>query len=145
MATASEVEAVVQSVVSWASSQQDIVAVALVGSWARGNASSHSDIDLILLTDLRDSRRCSVRWLKQFLSENGLPRLRSFFDRTYGVGWSRQVTLRNGLEIEFTFCKQSWAALDPIDIGTQHVITGGFRPLYDPLNLLQQLHLSVIA
>jgi len=139
MATASEVESVVRSVVSWAGSQQDVLAVALVGSWARGTASGQSDIDLIFLTDNCSSRRGSVRWLKQLIRESHLPNLVKFIDRTYGVAWSRQARLRGGLDIEFTFASQSWANTSPIDSGTRHVISGGFRPLYDPQNLLRNL------
>lgn len=136
---------VVRSVALWARSQPDILAVVLVGSWARGAASSKSDIDLIFLSENCSSRRSSVRWLKQFIRKNHLPNLVKFIDQTYGVAWSRRTKLRGGLEIEFTFANQSWASTSPIDSGTRRVVSGGFRPLYDPFNLLQQLQSAVIA
>ena len=37
--------------VRWASAQLDVQAIALVGSYARGEARDDSDIDLVLLTD----------------------------------------------------------------------------------------------
>lgn len=38
-----------QSVIEWAKNEPDLMALALVGSYARGEASPESDVDLILL------------------------------------------------------------------------------------------------
>jgi predicted nucleotidyltransferase len=38
----------------WASSQPDIQAVALVGSYARGSATDASDVDLMIVANQRD-------------------------------------------------------------------------------------------
>ncbi|MBE9479394.1 MAG: nucleotidyltransferase domain-containing protein, partial [Chloroflexi bacterium] len=43
------VRAFLQSVIEWAKNEPDLIALALVGSHARGEASPESDVDLILL------------------------------------------------------------------------------------------------
>ncbi|MEU9671251.1 nucleotidyltransferase domain-containing protein [Streptomyces bobili] len=45
-----EVRAVVERVTGWAAGREDIGGVLLVGSWARGAARAHSDVDLVVLT-----------------------------------------------------------------------------------------------
>jgi len=46
-----EANAIVSAVTGWAIERGDICAMALVGSWARGNPRQDSDIDLLLLSD----------------------------------------------------------------------------------------------
>jgi hypothetical protein len=47
---AEEVERLLRTVQRWALSRDDIDAVALVGSWTRGDAFAHSDVDLVFVT-----------------------------------------------------------------------------------------------
>ena len=51
---------------SWASTQPDIQAVALVGSYAREAATESSDIDLVMLVNDPDRFIQDTDWLKQF-------------------------------------------------------------------------------
>jgi Nucleotidyltransferase domain len=44
------VERLLERAVAWARRQPDIRGLALVGSWARGNARADSDVDLVVLT-----------------------------------------------------------------------------------------------
>ena len=46
-----EYERIIRSVADWAARQEDIIGVAVVGSWARKNARMDSDVDLVILTD----------------------------------------------------------------------------------------------
>lgn len=59
------IERFLSAVVQWASAQPDIVAVALVGSHARGTAKPTSDVDLVILTS------CPQRYLQATVNQRG--------------------------------------------------------------------------
>ena len=52
--------------IGWASAQEDMQAIALVGSYARGEAREDSDIDLVLLTDNPQKYLEDLRWIEHF-------------------------------------------------------------------------------
>lgn len=60
-------------------------------------------------------------------------------DADYGLAWSRHVELAPLANIEFTFCEPSWAATDPIEVGTVNALSGGCRVLVDKANLFANL------
>jgi Nucleotidyltransferase domain len=60
---AGEVEAFVASLLSWARLHDDVRAVALVGSWARGQPRADSDVDVVLLSEAPDRYVESEDWL----------------------------------------------------------------------------------
>ena len=103
--------------------------MALTGSWARGEATDSSDLDLLFLTDQAADYRRSRKWMRDIR-----------FERTtttdYGVVWSRHLHLVPSAEIELTFANSFWAALDPLDAGTRGVIQGGFEPIFDKDGIL---------
>ena len=61
----SEVDAIINAITCWAIERDDIRAIALVGSWARGNPRQTSDVDLLFLTDKAEEYRECRRWLAQ--------------------------------------------------------------------------------
>lgn len=134
-----------QQVTEWARSHQHILAVALVGSQARGTAHAESDIDLMLLSEQPLLFKASTDWLSEI--DWGTLRIRKWEDITYGAVWSRHVYLNVDLnvddagcvEVELSFGQPSWASIAPIDPGTQHVVRGGCRVLYDADAHLTQL------
>lgn len=117
---------------TWAERQQDIRAVALVGSYARGEARSDSDIDLILLA--RDPARYLRRtdWVSTFgeVLESSL--------ENWGEVQSLRVRFRDAPEVEFGFAGLDWAGLPP-DRGTSDVLRRGCRTLIDHDALLGQV------
>ena len=58
-----EAWAIVNAVADWAIEREDIRAMTLVGSWARGNPHQASDIDLLLLSDRAHEYRRRQKWL----------------------------------------------------------------------------------
>jgi uncharacterized protein len=65
-------------------------------------------------------------------------------DEDYGLLWSRRMWLEpNRDEIEIGFALPSWADVNPIDPGTQHVIADGCCALHDPKRLLTGLCAAV--
>ncbi len=48
----------------WSDRQPDIKGVAVVGSWARGDATMGSDIDVVILTTVRDDYVAFDHWVR---------------------------------------------------------------------------------
>lgn len=126
---------VVRSVTAWATQQPDIVGVAVVGSWARGQARMDSDVDLVVLTTDKDRYITDGRWVPDAVGE--LAELVRTQD--WGPLTERRVVLRSGLEVEFGFVPPSWAGVDPADPGTARVVRDGCSPLVDPDGALARL------
>lgn len=119
----------------WTSSCPDIVAAAIVGSWARGDAREDSDIDLVLLTEHPDAYVKGEDWI-----EDLSPGARLIRTADWGPIIERRLLLRSSsLEVEVGVGRPSWAAALPVDPGTRKVVRGGFRPLFDPQGLLAAL------
>jgi predicted nucleotidyltransferase len=132
-ARVAEYEGVVSSVTEWAESQAGIVAVGVVGSWARGNQHSDSDVDLVVLTPDKAAYTATDGWIEAAIGQRA-PVVRRTEWRALT---ERRLRLASGLEVEFGFVEPSWASLDPIDPGTAEVvIDGGLLPVYDPEGLL---------
>jgi predicted nucleotidyltransferase len=142
MADIAPVEQILSPVTAWARSRSDILALAIVGSWARGTAQPGSDIDLVLLVPEPLSFRYDEQWLGEIAWRDA--RIAQWHDADYGKVWSRHVQLEPPCEIEFTFCAPSWAAIDPLDATTTGVVSGGCRVLLDKSRLFEKL-LTVLA
>jgi predicted nucleotidyltransferase len=56
-----DVDAIVRAVADWALHREDIRAMAIVGSWARGDPHQGSDVDLLLLSDRADGISASPK------------------------------------------------------------------------------------
>jgi uncharacterized protein len=132
---ASEYLELKRSVERWARQQEDIVGVALVGSWARSQARKDSDIDFVLLTRSKDRYVVEHEWAVEAVSQP------SDIIRTkqWGPLTERRVRLSSGLEVEFGFAPPSWASTHPVDLGTAQVVHDGCLPLVDPAGLFARL------
>lgn len=118
--------------IPWVYSQPDIIAAALVGSYARGEAKASSDIDLMLLTNKPDTYLNHREWLNTF----GI--IDSVTEKEYGETTSLHTYYRSGLEVEFSISPPSWANL-PLDAGTKSVIERGFKIIVDKTGNLKNL------
>ena len=112
-----------------------VVAIAVVGSWARGAARADSDLDLVVLTEQPSVALCTSDWIAVFGDEVdvGCAPLTSEPSRNAGSGCP------TGLVIEVGIAEPSWAATDPLDAGTERVVRDGVVPLHDPHGLLNAL------
>jgi predicted nucleotidyltransferase len=119
-------------VTAWAASQPTISGVALVGSYARGEARADSDIDLVLLCTEPASLLIDTSWLHLF---GAVERCQT---EDWGLVQSLRVHYRESFEVEFGITSRVWAAL-PVDPGTQHVVAHGMRLLMDRDGLLGRL------
>ena len=113
-----------QNVVEWAKNEPDLLALALVGSYARGEASPESDVDLILL--LRNPKE----YLKDrdWISEFGEPG--PIVQEEWGKVTSLRVLYADGLEVEFGLANLEWGS-DSSDEGDAQVIKNGLVVLYE--------------
>jgi len=128
------IERFLSAVVQWASAQPDIVAVALVGSHARGTATEDSDIDLVMLVDQPGRYLEDIEWLRQFGSVERQQ------VECYGLVTSLRVWYAGGREVEYGITTRHWAAV-PLDEGTQQVINDGIKVLFEREALLS-VHLE---
>jgi hypothetical protein len=135
-------ELLTSTVATWVGSRSDLRGLAVVGSWARGNARPDSDLDLLILaTDLEGYRRDRA-WLSDLGLEEAGYRLSSQRSVLYGVAMSWHLNLDPAAEIELTFAGLKWAATDPIDAGTRLVVADAFRVVLDKDGRLNPLAAS---
>jgi predicted nucleotidyltransferase len=132
-------EALTRAVRAWAIERDDMRAMALIGSWARGKPRQGSDLDLLLLTDRANEYRRLRKWLTEIgFAEVGY-RIQSSETAVYGAVWSRHVHLLPAAEVELTFANCSWASIKPLDDGTRGVVKNGFRAIFDRDGILGKL------
>lgn len=135
-ARVAEYRSVVAAVTGWAEPRADIIAIGIVGSWARGEHHDGSDVDVVVLTPHKAAYAAGDDWIAAALGQV-VPIVRR---AEWGVLTERRVRLPSGLEIEFGLVEPSWAQTDPIDPGTAAVVAdGGLLPAHDPHGLLTQL------
>ncbi len=123
--------------VEWAVASPAIRAVALVGSYARGDAREDSDVDLVVLTIAPGEVLGSDGWSDLFGPTQLVER------RDFGAVQERRLRLGSGLEVEMGIATPAWAAIEPLDEGTEQVASDGLIPLYDPDGLLTHLLAAV--
>ncbi len=118
-------------VTNWSAAQADIMALALVGSHAKGTATDSSDVDLVLITLKPVIYLDNFDWIGQF------GRIAKTQIEYYGLITSIRVWYIDGLEVEYGITDKSWAA-EPLDAGTQQVINDGMRILFERNNILSR-------
>jgi len=109
---------------AWSEAQSNIIAIALVGSYARGDATELSDVDLVIITSSPEAMINNPSWIENF----GRPKKINFGD--WGKVQSIRAHYHNGLEVEFGITDMNWLA-QPIDEGTASVIKDGILVVYD--------------
>jgi predicted nucleotidyltransferase len=118
----------------WAEAQDNILAVGLVGSYARGDEKEDSDIDLMIIIKDQDLYINDDTWINKFGEVDKI------IDEEWGQLKTKRVFYKDGLEVEFNFDKKSW--VNPKDSGTKRVVTDGMKILVDKDDLLEKLILA---
>jgi len=108
-----------------------VVAVALVGSWARAAGRADSDVDLVVLCEAPEALAESAAWFNLFGDGAELIRTEDF-----GLLKERRLRRPDGLVVEICVGRRDWAATDPLDAGSANVARAGMRVLYDPHGIL---------
>jgi predicted nucleotidyltransferase len=117
----------------WASTQDSIDAVALIGSHARGAARWDSDIDLIIITSDTDHYVDDGTWTWMFGEVASANR------EDYSAVQSVRVRYPDYGEIEFGFAAPTWADPEAVDAGTARVVADGMVILIDKAGRLAKL------
>jgi predicted nucleotidyltransferase len=136
---AAEVERVLAAFAAWAPARADVVAVGLVGSWARGTARMDSDVDVVVVSSGPDERAAAAGWPGQLRAAAEVRR------RRWGVLLETRLETAGGLEVEIGVVPVEWTAVDPVDAGTARVVRDGLRILYDPEGRLAALQRAAAA
>ncbi|MBN2554668.1 MAG: aminoglycoside 6-adenylyltransferase [Anaerolineales bacterium] len=123
--------AFLQRIVHWAQTQPDLLAVALVGSHARGDARPDSDVDLVLISSESESRIAHNEWIGVFGEPAQIQR------EIWEKVTSLRVNYKDRLEVEFGVAAPSWGS-DPNDKGDARVIQDGIIVLYEQGRLLSE-------
>lgn len=124
-----QVQDLLYKVTRWAEDQPKILGLALVGSQARDEARSDSDVDLILLATEPQIFINDSEWINIFGS------VKSCVLEDWGLVTSLRINYHEGLEVEYGLTSREWAN-EPIDEGTHRVILDGMQILLDKTGLL---------
>jgi len=138
MQTTPSVAHLLDRVTAWAASQPTIAGLALVGSYARGEARADSDIDLVLLCTQPPAYVCDTAWIQCF------GEVERCDVEDWGLVRSLRVHYRDGVEVEFGLTTLAWAQL-PVDPGTRSVVAPGLSILFDRDGRLARLRDAVVA
>ncbi len=139
------IDSILEKVANWAEIRSEILALALVGSYARGEAKPDSDIDLMAIASNPEFFRQNHDWMHQINWESINCKILTFNDAEYGAVWSRHIYLTNlsnqfnNIKLEISFGLPTWASINPIDSGTFNVVSRGCKILYDSQGILTNL------
>ena len=109
---------------AWASNRSDILGVALIGSYARGEATESSDVDVVIVAEQPDEYLQDRSWVRTFGTVRDIER------KDYGRLTALRARYDQGLEVEYGVTDEDWAA-DPLDEKTREVISAGMRVLFE--------------
>lgn len=113
----------------WSNHHQSFIkGVAVVGSYARGDFHSESDVDLIIIGPNKELI------LKIILDEFIYEEMNSYQFEEWGILTSLRILYINHLEVEFGVVTESWIN-EPLDEGTKEVVKNGFRIVLDKENI----------
>jgi predicted nucleotidyltransferase len=128
---ASEAESLIALIEALVWERNDLRAMAVCGSWARGNPRADSDLDILIITQDPTPLRRSQKWIQEIqFYEAGF----EYIDHEiaeYGAVWSAHIELKPGAELELTVAEENWASVDAMDMGTRSVITDAFKIIVD--------------
>jgi len=111
----------------WGNQTDDISAVILVGSHARGVARPDSDIDLVIVAEYPERYILEQSWLEVF-GQTVKTR-----HEDWGLVQSLRVWFESSLEVEFGFTTKEWIA-EPLDEGTRIVLDDSYRFIINKVN-----------
>ncbi len=112
------------SVKKWGEKEEQIRAIILVGSYARGSQKEDSDVDLVIISTNR-----RLFWESNFV--DGFGRVTKFQKEDWGRVTSLRVWYDNNcLEVEFGITTPVWLE-KPLDEGTRRTLSDGFKVLLD--------------
>lgn len=122
----------IAKVLEWSRKDDRVLALALCGSHARGEARDDSDIDFCILTANPDALLRDRSWIVALASDAEIAGPVEDYNRVQSIRVFYGTT-----EAEYGVTDQAWAE-PPIDPGTAAVINDGLKILYDPDGRLER-------
>lgn len=130
--SSADIDPFLKRLVRWAKQHEEILSVALIGSYARAQATRDSDIDIMLISKHPEVFISSQAWLGDFGT------VQQAVQQVHGEVTSWHVEYEGHIKIEFAISSPTLVVL-PVDAGTQKVMADGIEVLYDPSELLKNL------
>lgn len=127
-----EFDEFIASIKNWGELSEEINAIVLVGSYARGTAKQSSDIDLVIITTEKEKLLSNSYVFNQF----GKPMKTS--REYYGAVTSIRIWYEDSFEVEYGITDINWISV-PLDYGTHRVLSDGYRVIVDKLNCFNQI------
>ena len=122
----------IAKVAEWSRRDHRVIAAAVCGSYARGEATPDSDVDFCILTPSPGALLDNRSWIRDFGSD---ARIAGPIE-DYNLVQSIRV-FYGATEAEFGITDEAWARL-PIDKETAGVINDGLKIVYDPDGCLER-------
>ncbi|MFJ5762546.1 nucleotidyltransferase domain-containing protein [Neobacillus sp. NPDC093182] len=104
----------------WSEQETNIKGVAVVGSFARGDFHSNSDVDLTIISTNKDLTLESIK------NDFNFGNIESSTLEEWGILTSLRIFYNNGLEVEYGVVTDQWVK-EPLDEGTKNVVKNGFK------------------
>lgn len=121
----------------FADENEDILAVLLVGSYARNKQHEKSDIDIMIITTDEIKYLTDYNWINKIAESSTIEK----------ENWGMVNTLRcfsDQIEIEFNICPTEWITL-PTDPETERVLRDGYRIIFERNNSLREIQSFIPA
>jgi len=132
MATIARVDGFLFEFKRWAATEAGIHAVALMGPYAHKMATEVSDVDLIVVVSSPNIYLKYRQWTGLF--GNVVREQTEFYEKCTSL----RVWYDEGIEVEYGFVDESWAAL-PVDDETRKIISDGMKVMFERKPLLSLL------
>jgi predicted nucleotidyltransferase len=115
-----KVDLLLEKFKEWSEQQTHIKGVAVVGSFARGDFHSNSDLDLTIISTNKDLTLDIIK------NEFNFGNIESSSLEEWGILTSIRIFYGNGLEVEYGVVTDQWVK-EPLDEGTKNVVKNGFK------------------
>lgn len=116
----------------WSKKQNEIMGVAIVGSFARGDFYADSDVDLVIITTDK------MNTIDTIYSQFHYDEMIHHSIEEWGILTSLRIFYKNELEIEYGVVSNQWIE-EPLDEGTKEVVENGFKILVDKENIFSSV------
>lgn len=118
----------------WSEQESHIKGVAVVGSFARGDFHSNSDVDLTIISTNKDLT------LEVIKNDFNFGDIESFTLEEWGILTSLRIFYDNGLEVEYGVVTDQWVN-EPLDEGTKNVVKNGFKVITEKENIFYRVRM----
>ncbi len=129
-----KVDLLLEKFKEWSEQQTHIKGVAVVGSFARGDFHSNSDVDLTIISTNKELTLDIIK------NEFNFGNIESSSLEEWGILTSIRIFYGNGLEVEYGVVTDQWVK-EPLDEGTKNVVKNGFKVVTEKENIFYSVRM----